>query len=494
MKDYRNEASEIIRRRKEFNEGFAQSYDDKNVIIPLPDPNSSEVEEVSIAEFKEILNEIDFSQEEKNQYIIQLARQRLCALASYVLKYAAIDYFLTLSTSEDVSCFVEGSMDESKLSSSEIYDILITLLPSYADAIISQVEAESTDVVEELLVAFRNKDKHEFTRLLRQEKGDFYRIAIICKYIQNNDFKYWDIQTASNIGLIYSSKDIIRDIQWSQDSLEGQRMEFLQNYVDLVERKDAGDSIAHGALMSETEKLIYSSYIFCMKVFVEYTQSLNEEQLNLFKNLLQVPEFASWYDNAYNDCVNQVTEDKAQERQRKLSEDYEQIEDDSSPNETDGLFILPKDFWENSKYIDSSVPDQIKGLKVTELRERGVESFAKFVQELSDRGYIGRDVESQYKFVRAFTGRTPQANMRGAQFEKAVWKGELGDLLYTIKTFTYQEKGKYSSLPTLFELRDNVREQFEEMIQSSKHASYAKAKKDYALVLERLYDFIHNKR
>lgn len=493
MKNYKNDASEIIRRKKEFNDGFARSYDDKNVIIPFPDPDSSEVEEISIAEFKEILNEVDFTQEEKEQYIILFARQRLFALASYVLKYVAIDYFLTFTTNEDVSCFVDESMDDTKLSSSEIYDILITLLPSYADAIISQVEAESADVLEELLAAFRNKDKLEFTRLLRQEKGNFYRVTTICRYILNNDIKYWDIQTASNIGLIYSSKDIIRDIQWSQDSIEGQRMEILQNYVELAERKDAGDNIAHETLMSETENLIYSSYIFCMRVFVEYTQNLNEEQRNLFKDLLQVPEFASWYDNAYNDCVNQVSEDKAHERQWKLSENQEQIEDNYSPHDADGMFILPNDFWENSKYIDPSVPGQIKGLKVTELKECGVESFAKFVQELSDRGYIGREVESQYKFVRAFTGRSPHPDMKGTQFEKAVWKGELGELLYTIKTFAYQEKGKYSSIPTLFELRDSVRDQFEEMINSSNPASYAKAKKDYALVLERLYDFIHNR-
>ena len=78
--------------------------------------------------------------------------------------------------------------------------------------------------------------------------------------------------------------------------------------------------------------------------------------------------------------------------------------------------------------------------------------------------------------------------MRGTPFEKATWKGNLGDLLYTIQKFTYQEREKYMCIPKLFELNETLLTRYEQAMKKNP-SSYAKASKDYVMVIDKLYDF-----
>lgn len=174
---------------------------------------------------------------------------------------------------------------------------------------------------------------------------------------------------------------------------------------------------------------------------------------------MQDPLLRPWYDEALTNALTTINAE---------------YEDTNNTTDTD-TFSLPDDFFENSAYIDPMVPNRIKGLKSTELKEYGVNHFMQFVKELSNRGLIDRDTESLNKFIRAFTGRTPTTNMKNTQFSKADWKGEFGDLLYTIKYFTYQEKDKYAAVLSLFNFREDVHQKIVQALQRNP-ASYAKAK------------------
>ena len=53
---------------------------------------------------------------------------------------------------------------------------------------------------------------------------------------------------------------------------------------------------------------------------------------------------------------------------------------------------------------------------------------------------------------------------------------------------TYQEKDKYAAVLSLFNFREDVHQKIVQALQRNP-ASYAKAKKDYSLMLEQLYEF-----
>lgn len=309
MKDYRFDVSEIVRRKREFDEYYSQSYDDNNITISFPDPESSEPLECKVAEILESVEEVAELQGERNFYLTLCARNRLWGLASYVFRYSAIDYFLDLTPEDDISCFIEGYWDNSTLSSGEIYDTLIMLLPSYAEAIISQFELTNIDIKESLLEAFNNRNKSEFTRLLREEKGNVWRVSTICKCIKENSYGFWNVKNAMDVALVESNTDIIRNTEWNSKTPAGQRMLALLNLKELSERVKEGDEAASAALEREMENETYEIYIFCMKIFVNNKDSLNEEQQKQYQNLLQAPEFVSWYDKAYNMCVEEMTTD-----------------------------------------------------------------------------------------------------------------------------------------------------------------------------------------
>ena len=305
MKDYRSDVGEIVRRKKEFNEHYSEAYDDNNLIISLPDPESSEPLELSVADLLEIIEQIAESPKEKDSFNTIIAQNRLFGLACYVLRYSAIDYFLKHTPEEDISCFSDGVWDKSTLSSGEIYDVLITLLPSYAEAIISQIEGTDIDVNEAILDAFNNRDKQEFTRLLREEKGNVWRVSTICKYIKENGYSYWGVKNASDIALIESNTDIIRNVEWRPNSLEGQRMLNLLNLHELSERADIGNEEARSALARAVEDEVRALYIRCMSIFLDNKDDLNEEEQKQYQSLLQSPELVSWYDVAYHICEDE---------------------------------------------------------------------------------------------------------------------------------------------------------------------------------------------
>ena len=283
MKNYRSDVGEIVRRKREFDEHYSESYDDNNVIISLPDPKSSELFECSVAELLEFVDENTESQEEKNVYLTLCAQNRLFGLACYVLRYSAIDYFLKHTPEEDISCFSDGVWDKSTLSSGEIYDVLITLLPSYAEAIISQIEATGIDINEAILDAFNNRDKQEFTRLLREEKGNVWRVSTICKYIKENSCRYWGIKNASDIALIKSNTDIVRNVEWQPDSLEGQRMLNLLNLHELSEHADIGNEEARSALARAVEDEVRALYIRCMSIFFNNKDDQQSKNVGLWQ-------------------------------------------------------------------------------------------------------------------------------------------------------------------------------------------------------------------
>lgn len=458
MKNY-NSLPERIRRKKEFDENYSASYSDKELNKILTIINGTSDWE---SECKDI---IENDSNAHHFFNVQKAYLRVHLLRCYICEHLLLEEYY--DKPDELNEFLEESIRlgiyNDKLSSYEIYDLLGLLLPSYAEYVMSSISDNSIDTVDDLIDAYKTHNKNEFIRLLKSGNLNIHYFIKLCNFVLFNDALTLISIISDTVQFADSNMEIVEKMSITEGTFEGDAILAYRNLQTAAK---------FDRYFEENLANMQKAYVASVEQLIQLEECFDEKQYAELRVLMQDPLLRPWYDEALTNALTTINAE---------------YEDTNNTTDTD-TFSLPDDFFENSAYIDPMVPNRIKGLKSTELKEYGVNHFMQFVKELSNRGLIDRDTESLNKFIRAFTGRTPTTNMKNTQFSKADWKGEFGDLLYTIKYFTYQEKDKYAAVLSLFNFREDVHQKIVQALQRNP-ASYAKAKKDYSLMLEQLYEF-----
>ena len=454
MKDYKN-ILECLKRRKEFDKYYSTCYNEEHVakLFGIEDINDW-------LEFREEIPLIE-------------SVMKLGLLYSYVYVYFCIESMIISNPEdEDLSELNSSIMPiqiYSALTSSEIYDLLKKLHPAYAEALLSFINCTRIDAIEKIIESFNECNKQEFLELLGNESCNKRRLETICRYINTIDIttqlshicRTIDFIEENDISLKHMPLDEINGGAIIHEIFDNKS--FCDNVIESNETLDLTQ------LPDSTKQYLFLFYEEAHDIYREVEQWLTENQKEQYMTLLLANGLLEW-----NDILRNNFEKKIQECENNIQNEFDEI-------------FLPEDFFADGKYIDTFVPCRISGFKTSDLKEKGVKNFIEYIKELSNLGFINRDIHSQYKFIRAFTGRVPDA-MRGTPFEKATWKGNLGDLLYTIQKFTYQEREKYMCIPKLFELNETLLTRYEQAMKKNP-SSYAKASKDYVMVIDKLYDF-----
>lgn len=447
MKDYQN-IFEFNKRKKEFGEFFAKSYGADEVIEYIT-AFVSEEEAKEMKTFLQEQNEFTQFQKEQPQYI---AFYQLIALSNYVFRYCAIESFIQTDIDEDgLNELKKHTLDDSSLSTSEIYDFLKTLLPLYAEALLSFIDTTEIDVKERLLETFLNGEKNNFINIIREQRGNIYRLSTVCKYLEDNGINRY-LQYIANIA------ELVENGDWEEIPLEGfKEGELIQAMANAKSDYDSpNEELAIAAAKSFYPELL--------KIYIKAEKFLTEEQKSQYLQLLRAEGMEVWFDEVYQNCQEEV----AQQREEGQEQEHEpHIEVKSKDIE------LPEDFFTNSKYINLNLP-RIPGF-ITPTNEQ----MLNILNVMTAYHCIVDDTEAKYKFIRALTGRSA-VPCKLEDFEKALWIGSLKRLLFLVRYVAPSVRGKYEVIPNLFDLNIDDNNKLLELLNSEAENSKKKGISAYA--------------
>lgn len=436
MKDYRS-IFEFQRRKEEFSKFYSQSYANSEVSRLLGAVHK---------EMSDLLDEPEFVEELSKEMPYYIPLFRALALCSYVNRYCLIEIAIQRNMQYDeIEELSPMNIDDATMTSYEIYDFLKSIHPSYAEALLSFFDNAGIDVRERLLDFFLNNDKQSFISILQNEQGNAYRLSHLCKIFHDNDISHRLSYQGNLLAFVEENKISIQEIPF-EDLKEGKIISQFLNFLEL-----RNDEEWEG-ILKQLELEVYQLYRLAVQKYILAAKGmLSKDQKNQYQNLLQAEGLAQWYDKAYEECQNELSDEEL-EIEHKVNQESEELK-------------LPDDFL-TSKYVDVQIP-YIRGLVLP----RNNEQLLQIVNMLAEHHCIGDDNESKYQFIRAYTGRSINPN---EGFEKVYWSGTCPELLHLIKHYTPGVKKQYRHLPELFQLNPLEEKLLQRLLNDTKSiSSYA---------------------
>lgn len=438
MKDYRS-IFEFQRRKEEFSKYYSASYDTSGFKRFLEDCHQ---------ELLEVFGDSEAAECFRKEVPYYLPVFRVLALCSYVHRYCSIEYAIHNNLQNDqIEEFSQLTIDEATMTSGEIYDYLKSLLPSYSEALLSFVDNAGMDVRERLLDFLLNNDKQSFISILQNERGNAYRLSHLCKIFKDNEISNLLHYNMKMVDFVEENEISIRDMP-IEEFKEG---ESIAKILDLI-KLQGEDEDEWNEIKKVIEQDAYQLYkLAVIKYIVAANGMLSENQKDQYQELLHADGIAQWYDKAYEECQNELSEEESVVEP--VVKELEELK-------------LPEDFLTSNKYIDNKIP-YIRGLVLPHNNEQ----LLKIVDMLAEHHCIGNDNESKYKFIRAYTGRSLNPN---DEFEKAYWSGTCPELLHLIKHYTPGVYRQYRPIPELFQLNPKEEELLQRLLSDTKSiSSYA---------------------
>ena len=393
--------------------------------------------------FKEGINQKDRSEQSKNKLrnIVKKIEEASFLFRVYLPFVEIIGYIETYRNSNDI-----------------------------IDQLVSLYSVDDGISVEEIYYVLRELPKKVFCTIINNIQCSVYTHELLCQAIIDDNkeafknyifFEALDITEVSKICSIYSRVHLIKTIM-VDDSFDEEGDILIEelvtgiNYNSSFLEKNFPAFSKHYTLIQQGDfnyELSIVAFKEMLQLYLERKIYYTSREQAIIEKVIKHPE----YIDIYNDVINELNQEAH------VNETNVPINAVSANH----MFVLPDDYFKlpSNKDDDNSY---IKNKRNFKAHNRGVKTFAEFVNYIAEQGYIDSTRTTLERFAFHLTSIRYPEDLELE--EKVTWKGDIKALFYIVK-YLCTVSSKYESLKYFF-ISDH--EDFEKASAGSQYAERVK--------------------